>query len=116
MRVLVIGAGKLGIQVLRQLKKNPDMEVVVADPHDKPLAVAEGLLEKVDLRVHVTALNFREVLDTVDPDLVLLARTTEDWEKVDTPMGPQYVLGMERELTKCDVPVLPVCEEVMGAH
>lgn len=113
---MVIGAGKLGAQVLRQLRKNPDLEVVVADPHDRPLAVAEGLVEKVDLKTHVTALNFQEVVDAVNPDLVLLARTTEDWEKVDTPMGPQYVLGMERELTKSAVAVLPVCEDAMGSH
>lgn len=116
MRVLVIGAGKLGVQVLRQLKKNPDLEVVVADPHERPQAVADGLLDKVDLRVHVTAMNFQEVMDSVEPDLVLLARTTEDWEKLDTPMGTQFVLGMEKELTRSAVPVLPVCEEVMGAH
>lgn len=116
MRVLVIGAGRLGMQVIRQLRKNPDIELVVADPHDKPEAVSKGLIEKVDLKVHVTALNFKEVVDAVGPDLVVLARTTHDWEKVDTPMGPQYVIGMERELTCTDVPVLPVSEEVMGTH
>ncbi len=112
MRVLVIGAGRLGVQTIKQLRKDPDMEVVVADPHERPEAVAEGVVEKVDLRVHVTPLNFAEVVDAVGPDLVLLARTTDDWEKTDTPMGTQYVLGMERELTGAKVPVIPVSEDV----
>ncbi len=116
MRVLVIGAGRLGVQTIRQLKKNPDMEVVVADPHERPEALVEGVIDKVDVRAHVTALNFCEVVEAVEPDLVLLARTLEDWEKTDTPMGTQYVMGMEKELTRADVPVIPVCEEVMGTR
>lgn len=116
MRVLVIGAGKLGIQAIKQLRKNADVEIVVADPHERPEALAEGLIDKVDFRVHVTALNFQEVVDSADPDIVLLARTLDDWEKGDTPMGTQYVLGMEKELTRAGVPVLPVCEEVMGTR
>lgn len=116
MRVLVIGAGKLGIQVIRQLRKNPDLEILVADPHERPEALAEGVIDKVDLRVHVTPLNVAEVVAATEPHLVLLARTLDDWEKGDTPMGTQYVMGMEKELTRAGVPVLPVCEEVMGAR
>lgn len=116
MRVLVIGAGRLGMQTIRQLKKNPRTEIVVADPHDRPDAVAEGVIEKVDVKAHVTPLNFADVLRAVEPDLVLLARTVEDWGKADTPMGTQYVMGMEKELTRGDVPVLPICEEVMGTR
>lgn len=116
MRVLVIGAGRLGIQAIKQLRKNPEMEILVADPHDRPEAIADGVIEKVDFRIHVTALNFQEVVDAAEPDMVLLARTLDDWEKADTPMGTQYVLGMEKELTRADVPVLPVCEEVMGTN
>jgi len=116
LRVLVIGAGRLGVQTIKQLRKNPETEIVVADPHERPEALVEGVIGKVDIRAHVTALNLAEVLKAVDPDLVLLARTTDDWEKTDTPMGTQYVLGMERELTRADVPVLPVCEDVFGTR
>lgn len=116
MKVLVVGAGKLGSMVIRQLRKNPRLEIVVADPHKNPCAVVEDRLCDSHLRVHVTPLNFKEVIDQVKPDLVVLARTTEDWEQSDVPMGAQYVAGMERELTKGDVPVLPVSEQVMGLH
>jgi dTDP-4-dehydrorhamnose reductase len=116
LRVLVVGAGKLGIQTIRQLRKNEEIEIVVADPREKPEAVQEGVIDMVDVRIHVTAMNFEEVLKAVKPDLVLLARTVHDWDKTETPMGMQYVLGMEKELTRHDAPVLPVCEEVMGTR
>lgn len=116
MRVLVIGAGRLGVQTMKQLRKNPGIEIVVADPRERPEAVAEGIVDKVDVQAHVTALNFPEVVRATKPDLVLLARTVEDWGKADTPMGTQYVMGMEKELTRSDVPVLPICEEVMGTR
>ena len=116
MRVLVIGAERLGIKVMKQLKKVEGLEMVVAERRDQPLAVEEGVIEKVDIVAHVTAMNFEDVLAKTSPDLVVLARTVEDWDKADTPMGSEYVAGMERELTKFDVPVLPVDSRVLGPH
>lgn len=114
MRVLVIGAEKLGTQVIRQLKKNPAVEVVVAERRERPEAVESGVVDRVDVITHVTAMNFNDTIAHVRPDLVVLARTVEDWEKSDTPMGPEYVCGMERELTKFDVAVLPIDSRVLG--
>jgi dTDP-4-dehydrorhamnose reductase len=116
MRVLVIGAERLGIQVIRQLKKTKDVEIVVAERKSQPLAVQEGIIEKVDIVAHVTAMNFEEVLAEARPDMVILARTIQDWDKVETPMGSEYVVGMERELTKFGVAVLPVDSRVLGPH
>ena len=116
MRVLVVGAEKLGTQVIRQLKKIRDVEIVVAECRSEPHAVREGVIEKVDHVVHVTALNFEEVLGESKPDFVVLARTVHDWEKADTPMGSEYVAGMERELTKFDIAVLPVDSRVLGPY
>ncbi|UCE90777.1 MAG: hypothetical protein JSV90_04910 [Methanobacteriota archaeon] len=116
MRVLVIGAEKLGAQVIGQLKKIPGVEIVVAERRDRPEAVLNGMIEKVDVVSHVTAMNFGDVLAQTEPDFVVVARTVQDWEKSDTPMGPEYVCGMERELTKFDVAVLPVDSRVLGPH
>lgn len=116
MRVLVIGAEKLGAQVIRQLKKIPDVEIVVAERRERPEAVTSGEIEKVDIVSHVTAMNFGEVLSETKPDFVVLARTVQDWEKSDTPMGSEFVCGMERELTKFEVAVLPVDSRVIGPH
>ena len=116
MRVLVIGAEKLGTQVIKQLKKIPGVEIVVADCRSDAHAVKEGVVEKVDHVVHVTALNFSDVVEQADAEFVVLARTVQDWQKADTPMGSEYVAGMERELTKFDVAVLPVDSRVLGPY
>lgn len=114
MKVLVIGAGKLGAQVIGQLRKNSRIEIVVADAHEDAYAVKHGVIDAVDMLVHVTPLNFKEVVERANPDLVLLARTVEDWEQTDIPMGSEYVMGMERELTKMGIAVLPVSGHILG--
>jgi dTDP-4-dehydrorhamnose reductase len=116
MRVLVIGAERLGVQVIKQLRKAEGAEVIVAEKRENPLAVQEGVIDKVDVVAHVTAMNFEEVLAETRPDMVILARTIQDWEKTETPMGSEYVAGMERELTKFGVAVLPVDSRVLGPH
>lgn len=114
MRVLVIGAGRVGAQVISQLRKNEGIEIVVADPHDRPAAVTQGVIAKADLKIHVTPLNIGDIVVEVEPDLIILARTVDDWEQGDTPMGAEYVLGMERELMHIGVPILPVsCKTFM---
>lgn len=112
MRILVVGAGELGAKTIRQLKKNPKLEIVVADHRDEPYAVKEGIIERLDLKLHVTPMNAVQVCLTVKPDLVLIARKLQDWGHHDTLMGSQYVAGMERELAKLHIPVVPVSAEV----
>ncbi|UCE81075.1 MAG: hypothetical protein JSV94_01175 [Methanobacteriota archaeon] len=116
MRVLVIGAERLGMLVIRQLSKIEGIEMLVAERRERPLAVEEGVIDKVDVVAHVTAMNFGDVIEKTAPDLVVLARTVQDWDKAETPMGSEYVAGMERELTKFDVAVLPVDSRVLGPH
>jgi dTDP-4-dehydrorhamnose reductase len=116
MRVLVIGGERLGIRVIKQLKKIKDVEVFVAERQERPLAVEEGVIDKVDVLAHVTAMNFEEIVAETRPDMVILARSVQDWDKAETPMGSEYVAGMERELTKFGVAVLPVDGRVLGPH
>ena len=87
---------------------------MVAERRERPYAVECGAIDKVDVVAHVTSMNFEETLELAGPDFVILARTVEDWEKTETPMGSEYVAGMERELTKFDVAVLPVDSRVLG--
>jgi pyrroline-5-carboxylate reductase len=107
-RVLVIGGGELGIRTIKQLQKNDTIEILLADPNERPRAVTEGVVEKVDLVTHVTAMNAREVCARLEPDMVLLARKPRDWGHHDTIMGTQYISGMERELSKLRIPCIPV--------
>ena len=78
MRILVIGAGRTGAKVLLQLQKNPDLELIVADPREELYAVEEGVIEKVDIRETLTPLTLDKVIEQSQPDLVLLAMATED--------------------------------------
>lgn len=116
MRILVIGAEGLGAKVIKQLSKIDGVEILVADGKERPLAVEENVIGRVDVVAHVTAMNFEEVIENVKPDLVVLARTVQDWDKAETPMGSEYVAGMEHELTKFEVAVLPVDGRVLGPH
>jgi len=88
MRVLVIGAGRTGSRVIRQLRKNPRIEIVTADPRPELYAVEKGVIEAVDIRETLTPLTLEHVLEQSRPDLVLLAMPTED-------MGLGKAPGME---------------------
>jgi pyrroline-5-carboxylate reductase len=88
MRILVIGAGRTGTQVIRQLRKNPALEIITADPREQLIAVNEGVIDHVDIRESLTPLTLKNVLEQSSPDLVLLAMQPED-------MGLGKVAGVE---------------------
>ncbi len=109
MRILVVGAGRIGAKVLEQLKKNPAVTVLTLDPRDNPYALEQGIIDAVDFRESLTPLNLKYVLEKAQPDLILLARATED-------LGLGNVLGMDllseslsQELTEiCELPIIKV--------
>ena len=78
MRILVVGAGRVGARVLRQLQKNPQLTIITADPNERPYAVQEGIIEKVDVRESLTPLTLDLVIAQSHPDLMILTRTSED--------------------------------------
>lgn len=78
MRILVIGAGRTGAKVIQQLQKNPDIEILTADPRQQLYAVDQGIIETVEIREALTPMTLQHVLEQTDPDLVLLAMPTED--------------------------------------
>lgn len=78
MRVLVVGAGRVGARVLRQLQKNPELVVLVLDPRENPYALQEGIISKVDIREALTPLTLEHVVEQARPELILLTTTTED--------------------------------------
>ena len=73
MRVWLIGAGNIGTVALRQLLKNPAVELFVSDPSEEPEAVRDGLIERVDLVANISPVNVNEVAHRVRPDLILLS-------------------------------------------
>ena len=78
MRVWLIGADKAGLDVLEQLAKNPDVEVVVSAQTEQPRAVRDGLLVKVDFVERVTPANVNQLARRIRPDLILIDSAAND--------------------------------------
>lgn len=109
MRILVIGAGRAGTRVLRQLQKNPGLILLTADPRKDPYAVQQGIIAAVDISEALTPLTLDYVLEQAQPDLVLLTTTTEDLGLGKAP-GIDILAGALREelAAIADVPVIAV--------
>jgi hypothetical protein len=115
MRVLVVGAGRTGAEVLRQLQKNPDLTVLTADGQERPYAVEQGVIDSVDYQESLTPLTLEYVVGRAQPDLVLLTRAPRD-------LGLGSALGMDMladalqdELaTISDVPMILVAQTSRG--
>ena len=108
MKALVIGAGELGSRVIKQLRKNPGIEIIVADYREDNLAVQQGIIDHVDILEHLTPLNISECCEQTEPDMIFLCREARDWGHHDTVMATQFVSGMEKELSDYHIPVIPV--------
>lgn len=109
MVVLVIGAGKTGAEVLRQLHKNPGITVRTLDPRECPFAVEEGIIDSVDYREVLTPFSLEFVLEQARPDLVLLASATEDLGLGAAPGMDVFAGALREELASlAKVPVIDV--------
>lgn len=109
MRILVVGAGRVGADVLRQLKKNPALTVLTLDPRDKPYAIEQGIIDAVDFRETLTPFNLTKVLEQAKPDLILLARATEDLGLGKAPGMDVLAESLGHELAEiCEQPVIRV--------
>ncbi len=109
MRVLVIGAGRTGARVIRQLRKNPAITIITADPRPHLFAVEEGIIEKVDICEALTPLTLDHVIQEARPDLILIAMPPEDMG-LGTASGIDMLAhAMQDEIAAiADVPVIAV--------
>lgn len=82
MRIWLIGAGQAGITALRQLRKNEEIELVVTAESDRPQAVKDGVLGKVDYVETVTSLNINALARRIRPDLILVDPTMSKLNRV----------------------------------
>ena len=109
MTILVVGAGKTGTEVLRQLFKNPNIRIITLDPRDRPFAVTQGILENVDIKESLTPLTIDSVIKEARPDLVLLTGTPEDMGLGEAAGIDVLSAALRDELaTIADVPVIEV--------
>jgi cation diffusion facilitator CzcD-associated flavoprotein CzcO len=114
MTILVVGAGNTGVQVLRQLLKNPRLKILTLDPRDNPAAIQQGLLENVDFKEALTPLTLDAVLKAARPDLILLTSTAQDMGLGETVGIDMLSDALRDELaTISDVPVIEVARSTV---
>ena len=113
MTVLVVGVGKTGAEVLRQLLKNPDLAIVTLDPRENPYAIEEGILNGVDFKEPLTPLSIDSIIKVARPDLVLLTTSPQDMGLGDAAGIDILSAALDDELaTIADVPVIKVDRSV----
>lgn len=109
MRILVIGAGRTGARVIKQLRKNPGIVIIIADPRKELFAVEQGIIDSVDIREALTPLTLEHVLKKSEPDLVILAMPTEDLGLGTAPGVDILAEALREELASLSrVPVIEV--------
>lgn len=72
MRIWLIGADERGTEAIRQLRKNQQIDLSVSDPSDRPKAVIDGVIERVDHVERITSLNINQAARRIRPDLILI--------------------------------------------
>ena len=72
MRIWLIGADQEGSNVLRQLRKNATAEVIVSDIQERPRAVVDGVIDKVDSLEPVNSTNINQQARRIRPDLIVI--------------------------------------------
>ena len=113
MTVLVVGVGKTGAEVLRQLLKNPALRIVTLDPRENPHAISEGILKDVDFKEPLTPLSIDSIIKASRPDLVLLTTSPQDMGLGEATGIDILSAALDDELaTIANVPVIKVARSV----
>jgi len=109
LRVLVVGAGRVGARVFLQLKKNPEITVVTVDPRETPYAVEEGVIASVDYHSDLTPGDLKPIMEEVKPELVLVTTSREDIGRTGVPGLEILVESLQGELeAMANVPIIAV--------
>jgi hypothetical protein len=100
MRIWLIGADRRGTEVLRQLEKNSNLEVMVTDAIDRPLAVTDGVISKVDYVEVVTSVNINTLARRIRPDLILVDPGADKRNLGRLAGGPAFADALTNEMSK----------------
>jgi nucleoside-diphosphate-sugar epimerase len=113
MRVLVVGAGRVGAKVVLQLRKNPGIEIITVDPRDRPPAVEQGVLDSVDHRSELSLAGLKEIISREKVDLVLVTTSAEDIARTGVPGLDLLVEALQDELeATLLVPIIAVSRAI----
>jgi len=107
MRVLVVGAGRVGARVMLQLRKNPSITVLTVDPREEPYTVKEGIIGEVDFHSELTPRELDKVITISKPDLVIVTTSSEDISRSDVPGLNILVQALQEEIeATAKVPII----------
>lgn len=98
MRVWVVGAGQVGTQIIRQLKKNEDITIIVSDVSQSPRAVTEGVIARVDHVEAVTSANINTLGRRIRPDLILIDSSAEGRNLSGMTGGGNFMQSLANEI------------------
>ena len=109
MKILVVGAGVIGAKVIKQLRRNPSIEIRVVDSRKVPYSVEEGIIETVDYQVELRPVELEQVINEVKPDIVLVTTSPQDISKSSIPGLEILVEALRIELESASkVPIIAV--------
>ena len=109
LRLLVVGAGRIGASVLLQLRKNHALRVYTVDPRETPFAIEEGIIISVDYQRELTPKDLEPVIEEVEPDLVLVTTSRDDIGRSGVPGLEVLVEALRQELEATSkVPIIAV--------
>ena len=109
LRLLVVGAGRVGARVLLQLRKNPALLVFTVDPRETPFAVEEGIITSVDYLRDLTPKDLEPVIEEVRPELVLVTTSRDDIAMSSVPGLEVLVEALRQELeASSKVPIIAI--------
>lgn len=98
MKILVVGAGKVGSKVIKQLRKKASIDIYTVDPRENPEALEQGIIEKIDYAVELVPGEIIKILDGLKPDLVLVTTSKKDISKADVEGMELLVESLDNEL------------------
>lgn len=107
MRIWLIGADYAGTQALRQLRKNVSIEVYVSDSTERPRAVTEHVIDRVQYVESVTSANINTLARRIRPDLILVDQGALERALGRVSAGVAFAESLQDEMAAAsEVPLL----------
>lgn len=98
MRIWLIGADQAGAEALRQFQKNPAVEVFVTDGIERPRAVTDRVIAKLDGVENVTPMNVNTLARRIRPDLILIDSSAAKRNLTRLSGGMVYAEALQNEI------------------
>jgi hypothetical protein len=78
MRVWLIGADRGAIEALYQFEKSEDITVIISARTERPKAMSQGIIDRVDYVEFVTPANINTLARRIRPDLILIDAAADE--------------------------------------